>query len=82
MILSIQQLMERPIDFLGADHSLFDKITSFAGAGECIPRVATFSEVDRMIKSDRSSGWWETTQAANQSRGVADMVGRMFGMVA
>jgi hypothetical protein len=78
----VQQLLERPIDFLGADHSLFDKITSFAGAGEGIPRVATFSEVDRMIKSDRSSGWWETTAAANQSRGVADMVGRMFGTVA
>ena len=78
----VQNLLERQIDFLGTDHGLFDKIISYTGSGEGIPRVATFSEIDRMIKSDRSSGWWETTQAANKSRSLADTVGRMFGAVA
>jgi hypothetical protein len=78
----VQNLLERQIDFLGTDHGLFDKIISYTGAGEGIPRVATFSEIDRMIKSDRSSGYWETTQAANKSRSLADTVGRMFGAVA
>tara|TARA_A100001035_G_scaffold276921_1_gene272805 strand:- start:3105 stop:5141 length:2037 start_codon:yes stop_codon:yes gene_type:complete len=78
----VQNLLERQIDFLGADHGLFDKIISYTGGGEGIPRVATFSEIDRMIKSDRSSGYWETTQAANKSRSLADTVGRMFGAVA
>jgi hypothetical protein len=78
----VQNLLERQIDFLGTDHGLFDKIISYTGSGEGVPRVATFSEIDRMIKSDRSSGWWETTQAANKSRSLADTVGRMFGAVA
>ena len=76
-----QELLERPIDFMGPDRSLFEKFAAVpdesSGEGR---RPMTFSEAREYIKSTDE---WQTTSGAR--REYSDMVqgiGRLFGRVA
>jgi hypothetical protein len=73
-------LLERPVDFMGADEGLFNQIASGMPDNETGSRTMTFTESNELI---RGTAEWQTTKNANdEARTIADDVGRMFGFVA
>ncbi len=73
-------LLERPVDFMGADEGLFNQIASGMPDNETGSRTMTFTEANELI---RGTAEWQTTKNANdEARTIADDVGRMFGFVA
>ena len=73
-------LLERQVDFMGSDESLFNQIASGMPDNETGSRTMTFTEANELI---RGTAEWQTTKNANdEARTIADDVGRMFGFVA